>query len=183
VDFLARLAGSGAVLESAIGIGRVGVPLVEFGVSVTGIELSAPMATQLRQKVDEAHLAVAIGGMATTSVPGEFSLVYLVCNTLSNLRTQAEQVECFRNAARHLGTAARSPRRARVTSPSGSGVDGACRPRVLPVGGFRSLRARRLFSRAGGRRRRATPKTAVPGHCLTAATTANRKPRSARQDK
>ncbi len=34
--------------------------------------------------------------------PGEFALVYLVCNTIANLRTQGEQVECFRNAARHL---------------------------------------------------------------------------------
>ena len=35
-------------------------------------------------------------------MPGAFSLVYLVFNTISNLLTQAEQVDCFRNAARHL---------------------------------------------------------------------------------
>ena len=52
--------------------------------------------------VDEASLPVAVGDMATTTVPGEFSLVYLVWNSISNLRTQEEQVECFRNAARHL---------------------------------------------------------------------------------
>ena len=40
--------------------------------------------------------------MATARAPGEFTLVYLVFNTISNLLTQAEQVECFRNAARHL---------------------------------------------------------------------------------
>ena len=40
--------------------------------------------------------------MATTTAPGEFSLVYLVWNGIGNLRTQAEQVACFRNAARHL---------------------------------------------------------------------------------
>jgi SAM-dependent methyltransferase len=40
--------------------------------------------------------------MATARVPGEFTLVYLVFNTISNLLTQAEQVQCFRNAARHL---------------------------------------------------------------------------------
>lgn len=45
--------------------------------------------------------------MATTRVPGEFSLVYLVFNTISNLRTQQEQVECFRNAARHLSSGGR----------------------------------------------------------------------------
>jgi hypothetical protein len=52
--------------------------------------------------VDEATLPFVLGDMATTVVPGRFSLVYLVFNTISNLLTQAEQVECFRNAARHL---------------------------------------------------------------------------------
>jgi SAM-dependent methyltransferase len=102
VDFLARLAGSGAALEFAIGTGRVAIPLASRGVPVTGIELSAPMVTQLRHKVDEATLPVVLGDMATTTVPGEFSLVFLVWNSIANLRTQAEQVACFRNAARHL---------------------------------------------------------------------------------
>ena len=102
VDVLARLAGSGAALEFAIGTGRVGIPLAARGVPVSGIELSAPMIAQLRHKVDEVTLPVVMGDMATTTVPGEFSLVYLVWNSISNLRTQKEQVECFRNAARHL---------------------------------------------------------------------------------
>ncbi len=45
--------------------------------------------------------------MATTVVPGEFSLVYLVYNTITNLLSQDEQVECFRNAARHLSPGGR----------------------------------------------------------------------------
>lgn len=102
VDFLARLAGDGAALEFAVGTGRVAVPLVARGVPVTGIELSEPMAARLRSKIDESRLPVVVGDMATTRVPGEFSLVFLVWNTISNVRTQAEQVECFRNAARHL---------------------------------------------------------------------------------
>jgi SAM-dependent methyltransferase len=103
VDFLAGLTGpSGTALEFAIGTGRVAVPLAARGVAVTGIELSEPMVAQLRQKVDETTVPVMLGDMATTRVPGEFDLVYLVFNTISNLRTQAEQVECFRNAARHL---------------------------------------------------------------------------------
>ena len=40
--------------------------------------------------------------MATTRAPGEFTLVYLVYNTISNLLTQDEQVACFVNAAAHL---------------------------------------------------------------------------------
>lgn len=107
VDFLARLAGSGAALEFAIGTGRVGIPLAARGVPVTGIELSEAMLAQLRRKADEAALPVLVGDMATTRAPGEFSLVYLVFNTISNLRTQQEQVACFRNAARHLSPGGR----------------------------------------------------------------------------
>jgi SAM-dependent methyltransferase len=107
VDFLARLAGSGRALGFAIGTGRIGVPLVRRGVPVTGIELSAPMAARLRAKVGEADLPVVVGDMASTKVPGEFSLVFLVWNSISNLRTQREQVECFGNAARHLAPGGR----------------------------------------------------------------------------
>ncbi|MFD7769651.1 class I SAM-dependent DNA methyltransferase [Streptomyces sp. NPDC059787] len=107
VDRLARLAEGGAALEFAVGTGRVAVPLAGRGVPVTGIELSPPMVEQLRTKADETTIPVIIGDMATTAAPGEYTLVYLVFNTISNLLTQAEQVECFRNAARHLGPGGR----------------------------------------------------------------------------
>jgi SAM-dependent methyltransferase len=102
VDRLVELAGGGRALELAIGTGRVAVPLAERGVPVTGIELSRPMLDQLRTKVDETTIPVVVGDMATAGASGTFSLVYLVYNTISNLLTQAEQVACFRNAARHL---------------------------------------------------------------------------------
>jgi SAM-dependent methyltransferase len=107
VDLLTRLAGSGPALELAIGTGRIAVPLLARGIVVSGIELSQPMIDQLRHKVDEQSLPVVLGDMAATRVPGSFSLVYLVFNTLGNLRTQDEQVECFVNAARHLRPAGR----------------------------------------------------------------------------
>ncbi|MEU8004270.1 class I SAM-dependent methyltransferase [Catellatospora sp. NPDC049111] len=107
VDFLARLAGSGPALEFAIGTGRVAVPLAARGVRVSGIELSQPMVDQLRRKISEQEMPVAVGDMATTTVPGEFSLVYVVWNSIGNVRTQDEQVECFRNAARHLAPGGR----------------------------------------------------------------------------
>lgn len=102
VDRLAELAGDGRALEFAIGTGRVAVPLAQRGISVTGIELSQPMIDQLRTKADESTIPVIVGDMATALAPGEYTLVYLVYNTISNLLTQAEQVACFRNAARHL---------------------------------------------------------------------------------
>jgi SAM-dependent methyltransferase len=102
VDRLAELAGDGPALEFAIGTGRVAVPLVERGVPVTGIELSRPMIDQLRTKADEATIPAIVGDMATAVAPGKYPLVYLVFNGISNLLTQAEQVACFHNAARHL---------------------------------------------------------------------------------
>lgn len=102
VDRLAELAGDGWALEFAIGTGRVAVPLHERGVHVTGIEKSPSMLAQLRLKADEAAIPVILGDMTTTIAPGRYALVYLVYNTISNLLTQAAQVACFRNAARHL---------------------------------------------------------------------------------
>jgi SAM-dependent methyltransferase len=102
VQRLAELAGDGRALEFAIGTGRVAVPLSARGVPVTGLELSPSMISQLRTKVDDETIPVVMGDMASTVVPGTFSLVYLVFNTISNLLTQPEQVACFRNAARHL---------------------------------------------------------------------------------
>ena len=102
VDRLVALADGGRALELAIGTGRVAVPLRERGVPVAGIELSPHMVEQLRTKVDEDTIPVVLGDMATATAPGEFSLVYLVFNTIANLLTQEEQVACFRNAARHL---------------------------------------------------------------------------------
>ncbi len=107
VDLLVDLAGSGAALELAVGTGRVAVPLAARGVPVSGIELSAPMVEVLRRKLDESALPVVLGDMATVTVRGTFSLVYVVWNSISNLRTQDEQVACFRNAARHLAPGGR----------------------------------------------------------------------------
>jgi SAM-dependent methyltransferase len=107
LDRLVELVGNGRALELAIGTGRVGVPLALRGVPVVGIEYSPDMVAELRKKIDENTLPVIIGDMAAATAPGEFSLVFLVFNTISNLLTQAAQIECFRNAARHLSPGGR----------------------------------------------------------------------------
>jgi SAM-dependent methyltransferase len=99
VDFLLPLAGGGA-LELAIGTGRIAVPLAERGVRVAGIDLSPDMVAELRKKTDA--IPVEIGDMSATRVAGTFSLVYVVFNSIFNLRTQEQQVACFQNASAHL---------------------------------------------------------------------------------
>jgi SAM-dependent methyltransferase len=102
VDLLADLAGSGAVLEFGIGTGRVALPLSQRGVRVHGIELSPAMTAELRRSGRGRDVGVTIGDFATTNVGQTFTLVYLLRNTITNLTTQAEQVDAFRNAAAHL---------------------------------------------------------------------------------
>ena len=101
------LAAGGQVLEFAVGTGRVALALSARGVPVAGIDLSEPMVAELRAKPAGAEFEVVVGDMATTRVPGEFALVYVVFNTISNLLSQDKQVECFRNAARHLAPGGR----------------------------------------------------------------------------
>lgn len=102
VDFLADLAGDGAALELGIGTGRIALPLAERGVPVHGIDLSEAMVAQLRAKPGGDQIPVTIGDFATATVDGEFSLAYVVFNTIMNLTTQEDQVACFANAAAHL---------------------------------------------------------------------------------
>jgi SAM-dependent methyltransferase len=97
---LKELAAGGRAVEFAIGTGRVAIPLAEAGVEVSGIELSQAMLARLREKND--RIPVMAGDMMTASAGSDFTLAYLVFNTISNLLTQEEQVECFANAARHL---------------------------------------------------------------------------------
>jgi hypothetical protein len=102
VDLLTRFAGDGDALEFAIGTGRIALPLAERGVRVAGIDSSEAMVSRLRAKPGGEQLDVAIGDFATTRVDGQFSVVYLVFNTIFNLVTQDAQVACFENAAAHL---------------------------------------------------------------------------------
>jgi SAM-dependent methyltransferase len=101
VDVLEDLA-DGPVLEFAVGTGRIGAPLAERGVQVSGIELSQAMAARIASKPGGDAVDVTIGDMTSTRVAGQFSLVYLVFNTISNVITQDAQVDVFRNAAAHL---------------------------------------------------------------------------------
>lgn len=102
IDVLAGLAGDGAALEFGVGTGRIAIPLALRGVPVHGIDLSKAMVTRLRDKPGGSEIGVTIGDFADTRVPGEFSVTYLVFNTINNLTTQDAQVACFVNAARHL---------------------------------------------------------------------------------
>ncbi len=107
VDLLADLTKGGPVLEFAIGTGRIALPLAERGIAVSGIELSPEMVAEMRKKPGGDDIEVLIGDMTKERVEGSFSLVILVFNTIDNLTTQAAQIACFENAARHLAPGGR----------------------------------------------------------------------------
>jgi SAM-dependent methyltransferase len=107
VELLAGLAEGGHALEFGIGTGRIALPLAARGVRVSGIDNSDPMVARLRAKPGAEDIDVTTGSFAATRVDGEFSLVYLVFNTIGNLVTQDEQVACFENAAAHLRSGGR----------------------------------------------------------------------------
>lgn len=102
VNFLADLAFDGTALELGIGTGRIALPLAQRGIGVHGIDLSEAMVARLRAKPGAEQIEVTIGDFATTTVPGQFSVAYLVFNTIMNLTTQDDQVACFSNVAAHL---------------------------------------------------------------------------------
>lgn len=108
VDFLAELAGRGftgpavSALELGVGTGRIALPLSATGVTVHGIDLSEAMLARLRAKPGAAAVTVSVGDFATARLGRTFALVYLVYNTIGNLTSQDDQVECFRTAAAHL---------------------------------------------------------------------------------
>ena len=68
-----------------------------------GIDISADMIEQLRRKPGAEAIGTTVGDFAETVVPGVFSTVYVVYNSICNLLEQSEWVQTFRNAARHLG--------------------------------------------------------------------------------
>ena len=107
VSVLAEFAGEGVAVEFAVGTGRLALPLAGSGTRVMGIDLSEPMLAQLTAKPGAGRIRVAVGDMTSTQVCVDASLVYLVFNTITNLRTQRQQVDCFRNAAAHLAPGGR----------------------------------------------------------------------------
>ena len=106
-DFLEAAAEGGRALEFGIGTGRVALPLAERGVEVCGVDISSDMLEQFRHKPGSEAVATTLGDFATTVVPGEFSLVYVVFNSISCLLEQSEWVQTFENAARHLSSGGR----------------------------------------------------------------------------
>src|SRR5918992_5189812 len=102
VACLTRLAGPGPVLELGIGTGRLALPLAQRGLEVHGIDTSEAMVGALRAKPGGDGIAITLKDFVDVDVEGQFSLVYVVFNTLFALVEQNDQVRCFRSVAQRL---------------------------------------------------------------------------------
>lgn len=107
VEFLLQLAPAGSILELGVGTGRIAIPLASrgaaLGVSVTGVDSSAAMLSQLETKQHQsARVQVVLGHMVSDMPTGSFSVVLLTYNTLFNLLSADEQLECLSVVATRL---------------------------------------------------------------------------------
>lgn len=95
-------ANGGKALEFAIGTGRIAIPLKKHGVHVEGLEGSPQMVAQLHAHPVGKEIPAKVGDMSVVEMGRQYQLVYLVYNTIFNLLTVDDQINCFKNAARHL---------------------------------------------------------------------------------
>ena len=131
VECLVQLANGGPVLEFGIGTGRLAIPLLQKGIEVHGVDGSAEMVSKLRQKPGGDRIAVAIGDFAHADAGRDFALVLLAVNTIFALPDQQAQVECFRNAARHLRPSGRFVIEAWVPDIAAFQDNQRVRPRIM----------------------------------------------------
>lgn len=102
IDTLVSLAGAGPALELGVGTGRVAIPLAQRGVTVYGIDESAPMLDRLRRKPGGDRVRCVQGDFAALSLDERFELVFVVFDTITVLGSQERQVQCFERVAAHL---------------------------------------------------------------------------------
>jgi SAM-dependent methyltransferase len=101
IDVLVFLSKKGPVLELGIGTGRVALPLLARGVTVSGIEASSKMIAKLKVKPGAGNLLVTQGNCADSLVQGPFTLVYSLVSTFCLLSFE-EQQRCFHSVANVL---------------------------------------------------------------------------------
>lgn len=107
VELIAELAGDGAILELAIGTGRMALPLAQRGLNISGFDASPDMLAKLAAKPGGAAIPAWIAEMASFELGQRFDFAFLVFNTLYNLTTQEAQVQCFQRVAAHLNPGGR----------------------------------------------------------------------------
>ena len=110
VRFFVELAqqADGPVLEIGCGTGRILIPTARAGVTIAGLDSSAPMLAVCREKLShepsEVRSKVELfeGDMRQLNLGREFRLVTFPFRPFQHLITVEEQLACLRGVHRHL---------------------------------------------------------------------------------
>ncbi len=112
LDLLLALAAraGGAVLELAVGSGRLAMPLAEDGHEVTGVDLDRAMLARARERADAAGKSVArrvrlvADDARTVRLPdaGDYRLACIPLNSIFLMGTRADQAAAVATLASHL---------------------------------------------------------------------------------
>ncbi|MEM7536173.1 MAG: class I SAM-dependent methyltransferase [Chloroflexota bacterium] len=98
---------NGAVLEVACGTGRIALRLAESGVRVVGIDLSAAMIEQIRQKSEGmTNVRWAVADMRSFALNETFTLAIIPGHSFQHLTTPEDQLACLESIKHHLAPGA-----------------------------------------------------------------------------
>lgn len=110
VEFLyAQAPAADRFLEFGVGTGRVALALAERGMTGVGLDTSPEMLDILARKAAESGLSVEakLADCTKVTLDKSFDLIYAIFNTIFCLLDQEQQIDAFRNAARHLSPSGR----------------------------------------------------------------------------
>jgi len=100
---------SGEVLELMSGTGRLSLPLIESGVSLTCVDSSRPMLDVLRQKIEAKGLSAALVEMdvCKLNLGKKYELVLLPFHSFAEIQTESDQRRALRKIYEHLSDGGR----------------------------------------------------------------------------
>lgn len=106
IEFWRRMAAQfgGPVLELCCGTGLVAIPVAAMGLSVTGVDLAAPMLAQARAKSERENVDVhwVHANALELALPRRFGFVILTGNAFQAFLTTADQRGLLATVHRHL---------------------------------------------------------------------------------
>ncbi len=106
VDFFIREARktTGAVLELMSGTGRVSIPLMEAGVNLTCVDISAKSNAILRQKLEDKHLKAEVYDMdvCQLNLPKQFGMVIIPFHSFAHIISPTDQQKALQRIKEHL---------------------------------------------------------------------------------
>ena len=106
IEFWCRMAAQfgGPVLELCCGTGLVAIPVAAMGLSVTGVDLAAPMLAHAHAKAerDDVDVQWVEADARTLALPRRFGFAILTGNAFQAFLTEADQRALLATVHRHL---------------------------------------------------------------------------------